>query len=231
MLQALFLDFGDTLARESPSRHEIYAREARAAGAAVDERGMRTLMARAHAELPVEIDGAYRYSDPWFEAYIERIFHGYLGLARQRLATLRKHLFEHFSDAATFRLFPGARDLLDAARGAGLKLGLVSNWSVRLPQLVERLGLAPQLDVVVCSAIERCEKPGRAIFELALERAGVDAAAALHAGDSPTKDAAGARSAGLATVLVDHTGKMAPPDGVPVVRSLDELRAHVLQHA
>ncbi|MCP3914398.1 MAG: hypothetical protein GY711_02450 [bacterium] len=111
-LRALFLDFGNTLVHESPSRFELYAIEARNGGIDVDENQMRALMSRAHAELPIEIGGAYRYTDAWFEAYIERIFHDYLGLARERLPVFRTHLFATFSDAATFRLFPGTRKLL-----------------------------------------------------------------------------------------------------------------------
>ena len=229
-LEALFLDFGGTLAREVPSRHEIYAAEARGAGIEIDEDGMRALMARAHGELPVAIDGVYRYGDRWFEAFIERIFHGHLGLPEARLAGLRERLFGRFSDAATFRLFPGARELLEAARAAGLRLGVVSNWSAALPKLLEGLGLAPHLDVVVCSAIEGCEKPQGAIFELALARCRVAPGAALHAGDDPERDVRGALAAGLRAVLVDHPGTMTCAEA-PVASSLDELAQHVLSRA
>ena len=73
-LRTLFLDFGNTLVAERPSRFELYASEARAGGVPIDENAMRELMTRAHAELPAVINGAYRYTDEWFEAYIERIF-------------------------------------------------------------------------------------------------------------------------------------------------------------
>ncbi len=52
--------------------------------------------------------------------------------------------------------------------------------------------------------------------------AGVEAAAALHAGDSPAEDVAGARAAGIEAVLVARDGAEAP-GGVTRVASLAGL--------
>lgn len=225
-LQALSLDFCGTLAVEVRSRAAIYAEAGAARGLAVGEKRMATLMDEAHAALPREVDGAFRYSDDWFRAFIERIFHGVLGLEHGRLTALEDELFARFSDAATFRLFPGAPELLSAAHAAGLRTLVVSNWSPRLGLILERLGLAEGLDAIVSSAEERLEKPDPALFGRALERLDVPPSAALHAGDHPDRDVAAARAAGLAAVLVDRSGTM-PADGVPVVDSLPALLAHL----
>ncbi len=206
VLKAVFLDVGNTLLTEQPSRFELYAAQARASGVAIEEPAMRELMHRAHRELPREIGGAWRYTDRWFEAYIERIFHAELGLARATLPALSSELFGHFSRPETFRLFPGARELVTGLRARGLRVGVVSNWSPRLPALLRELELADSFDFVLCSAIERLEKPDPQIFARALERAGVSAHEALHAGDDLERDVLGARRAGMAAVLVDHAG-------------------------
>lgn len=222
--QALLLDFGGTLATERSSRAAIYATAAADCGIAVDETTMAACMRRAHAELPREVQGdraGWRYSDAWFGVFIERIFHGDLGLRRAELPGLERELFARFSDAETFHIFPGARELLETAHTAGLALAVVSNWSQRLPLLLERLGLAKRLDVVLCSAAERLEKPDPRLFERALGRLGVEAASAVHAGNDPEKDCAGARAAGLCAVLVDHSGTM--PGVAPRVTSLAAL--------
>jgi putative hydrolase of the HAD superfamily len=208
-LRALFLDVGNTLLREEPSRFELYARAARARGVAIDERAMAGLMRRAHGELPQEIGGAWRYTDPWFERYIERIFHSYLGVPASELRPLSTELFGWFARAETFVLFPGAVELVTRARERGLRVGVISNWSARLPALLATLGLARLLDVVQCSAIARLEKPDPAIFRRALDEAGVAAHEALHAGDDLERDLLGARHAGLHAVLVDHAGQHA----------------------
>jgi putative hydrolase of the HAD superfamily len=53
--------------------------------------------------------------------------------------------------------------------------------------------------------------------------AGATPETALHAGDSPDADVAGALAAGLRAVLVARDGTPAVPEGVPVIRSLAEL--------
>ncbi len=221
VLRAVFLDVGNTLVHERPSRFEIYAQTARAHGLEVATERMDALMREAHRDLPREIDGAWRYTDRWFEAYLERIFCEGLGLEPARLAPLSRELFARFSDPATFALHAGALELCDALRARGLALGIVSNWSPRLPRLLEHLGLAARADFVLCSALERAEKPDEEIFRRALARAGVRADEALHAGDDLEKDFRGARRAGLRAVLVDHSARAAGE--TPRVHSLPEL--------
>lgn len=229
-LAAVFLDVGGTLLRERAARWEIYAGVAAEHGLAVPAERMRELMVCAHRELPLVLGGAYRYSDPWFRAFIARIFGEELGLDAPRLADATEELFHRFEDARTFRLFPGALELLDELRSRGLFLGVISNWSARLPRVLEAVGLAERIDLVLCSALERSEKPAPEMFQRALARAGVAPAQALHAGDHARKDAAGAAAVGIEPVLVDHERRLGPGDapGVAVVRSLPELRSYIL---
>lgn len=232
-LSALFLDVGHTLVREEPSRFAIYAQVAREHGCTVDEERMRVLMRQAHAALPSEIEGSFRYSDPWFRAFIEHIFGQALGLDGGHVGQIAEELFARFEAAATFRVYPGAIELLDEARDAGLTLGVISNWSARLPRLLEAIGLAQRFDFVLCSALEGAEKPQRVLFERALDRAGVRAEAAAHAGDRLDNDVEAARAVGLHAVLVDHDGTVDPSEatraGIPRVRDLIELKQWILE--
>jgi REG-2-like HAD superfamily hydrolase len=208
-IKAFFVDVGNTLVREVPSRFAIYAECARAHGVALETPEMATWMRRAHREIPQRVGGAFRYTDPWFTAYIERIFHHHLGIERGLLPELSRGLFARFSDPATFELHPGALEILDAARARGLAIGVISNWSARLPGLLHSLGVAERVDFVLCSAIEELEKPDPAIFLRALALAGVRPDEALHAGDDLEKDVLGARRVGIRAVLVDHAGDRA----------------------
>ncbi len=232
-LAAVFLDFGGTLVREQPSRTEIYAGVARARGVPVSTERMGELLQRAHAELPRELEGAFRYSDPWFRALQRRIFLDELQLPPELFEDLSEELFARFEDARTFVLFPGARELLAELARAGLFVALISNWSARLPRLLGALGLDSAFDLVLCSALERLEKPEPAIFRRALDRAGVPASRALHAGDQPERDARGALAAGLTAVLVDHAGVFSPAERslCPCVSALDELARLILERA
>jgi putative hydrolase of the HAD superfamily len=127
--------------------------------------------------------------------------------------------------ALHFRAYPDAAPALRELRALGARLVVVSNWDVSLHERLDETGLAPLVDAVVASAEVGHAKPDGAIFALALERAGVPAAAALHAGDSLDADVAGALAAGLRAVLVARDGAVAAPADVPVVSTLAELPA------
>jgi putative hydrolase of the HAD superfamily len=232
-LRAVFLDLGNTLLRESPSRAEIYAESARARGVEVGAERMRELMARAHHELPRELGRAFRYSDAWFREFQRRIFQVELGIAPGAFEELSDELFARFEDPRTFVLYPGARELLDELGRRGLVRGLISNWSERLPKLLRALGLQQDFELVLCSARERLEKPDPELFRTALQRAGVPAESALHAGDHVERDVQGALAAGLQAVLVDHEGRVALPASPPCtkVESLAQLLDYVLERA
>jgi len=224
-LQAVFIDAGNTLLYEKPSRFEIYAQAARGRGLDVSTEGMRGLMVRAHRELPREIDGDFRYSEGWFSSYLRKIFQDELGLSSRALPGVAEELFGRFADPATFALFPGAIELLEALRERGLAIGIVSNWSQRLPAILDGLGVSARVDFVLASAIERAEKPEPEIFRRACARAGVRPADALHAGDHLEKDVAGALRAGLLAVQVVHglEKRGDPATGTLRVGSLLEL--------
>ena len=99
---------------------------------------------------------------------------------------------------------------------------VVSNWDVSLHEVLERVGLAEALDGVVTSAEVGARKPDVGIFERALAVAGVRAAEAIHVGDNPDEDVAGARAAGIEPVLIRRDGGPGP-DGVRTISSLTEL--------
>ena len=229
-LRTVLIDVGGTLLEEKTPRAELYAAEARALGRDVDASAMAALMREAHDALPVEVEGGYRYSDRWFEAFMARIFRDRLGVAEAELARVRERLFARFSDPATFRLLPGASELLDELDRLGLRAAAVSNWSTRLELLLERLGLRARLAAVVSSAVERREKPDPALFRVALERTATAAAEALHVGDHPEKDVAGARAAGIEAVLYDPRGAHRALD-LPRVESHEELARLVRERA
>ena len=123
-----------------------------------------------------------------------------------------------------FRTFDDVPGSLAALKELGLVLVVVSNWDVSLPAVLDRVGVAGLLDGVVTSAQTGTRKPDRAIFDRALELAGVSAEEAIHVGDSPREDLDGARGAGIEAVLLVRSGTAGPAD-VPRIRSLSELPA------
>jgi putative hydrolase of the HAD superfamily len=124
--------------------------------------------------------------------------------------------------ALHFTAFGDVRPALQSARERGQRLVVVSNWDVSLVGVLRGLELEPLLDAIVTSAGAGARKPSPAIFEQALGLAGVAAADAIHVGDAPDEDVAGARAAGVEPVLI-RRGDGPPVPGVRTISSLAEL--------
>ncbi|MDX6632439.1 MAG: hypothetical protein QOG26_444 [Solirubrobacterales bacterium] len=108
--------------------------------------------------------------------------------------------------AIRFHPYPDAAPALAALRGRGLRLVAVSNWDSSLTAVLDRCGLAEALDGAVSSAEAGASKPDPAVFLRALELAGCEPERALHVGDTPEEDAAGAAAAGIRCLIVDRKG-------------------------
>jgi HAD superfamily hydrolase (TIGR01509 family) len=105
--------------------------------------------------------------------------------------------------SSSYLVADSAHALLDALRGRGLKLALVSNTASPewlLQPILERQGIAQRVDAVVLSSEVGKRKPHRAIFERALGELGVDAEDALFVGDRLHADVFGASRLGMTTV-------------------------------
>jgi putative hydrolase of the HAD superfamily len=103
---------------------------------------------------------------------------------------------EDFGAALVFEELPGARDACRSLRDAGLALAIVSNWDIGLHEHLDRLGLAAAVDAVVTSADVGIRKPAPDVLLEAMERLGIEPAAAVHIGDDPA-DEASAAAAGM----------------------------------
>jgi putative hydrolase of the HAD superfamily len=131
-------------------------------------------------------------------------------------------LTEILVDALRFHLLPDVLPALDAMAGAGLRLGVVSNWDCGLAEVLDGLGVGERFDAVAASAVVGAGKPDPAIFRHALEALGVAPEAALHCGDLPAYDCAGAAAAGVRAVLIDRSGGHAGA-ACPTIATLPDL--------
>ena len=105
-----------------------------------------------------------------------------------------------------FKAYDDAAPALEALRALGLRLVVVSNWDCSLSQVLARVDLRARVDAVVTSAEVGAAKPDARIFRAALSAAGCAPAEALHVGDSPELDVAGARAAGIDARLLARGG-------------------------
>jgi putative hydrolase of the HAD superfamily len=109
-------------------------------------------------------------------------------------------------DAIRMRAYPDSAPALEGLRARGLKVVVVSNWDCSLGEVLDRCGLGDLLDGAVSSAEAGFRKPDPRIFGPALEIAGTVRERAVHVGDTPEEDVAGAEAAGIRAVLIDRDG-------------------------
>ena len=123
-------------------------------------------------------------------------------------------LYWLFSKPTVWRLYPECLTVLQILRRRGYTVGVISNWDIRLLDLLYGLGLMDSVQHVSISAIVGWEKPHGTIFAHALDAVGVVPARAVHVGDSLHADVHGARQAGMQPLWLRRDGD-AHRDRVP----------------
>jgi HAD superfamily hydrolase (TIGR01509 family) len=105
----------------------------------------------------------------------------------------------------------GALAALEALKGSGYKLALVSNImrtpGATLRQLLGRFRLLDYFEQTTFSDEVRIRKPAPEIFALTLRAMGGDAATAVHVGDDPILDVQGAQAAGMRVIQVTSSSR------------------------
>jgi putative hydrolase of the HAD superfamily len=216
-VRAVLFDATDTLFRVRGSVGATYANLAARFGARVDSAHVEDRFRAAFPTMPplaftpaaAEDLPALEYA--WWRTLVARVF---ADLAFDDFDGFFAELFAHFARGEAWELFPETCNALAALRDRGLRLGVVSNFDGRLLQVCEQLGIDTRVDTIVMSSRVGHAKPDPRIFAVALERLGVEAATALHVGDSEREDIRGAQAAGVRAVLIRRSADLAPTGDV-----------------
>ena len=151
--------------------------------------------------------------------FTEDIVRGMGGGASEAVGEIALQIVRRWEQAAQFELYDDVLPVLRALRGAGLRLGLISNTSRDLGAFVRHFSL--DVDAWLASGSYGKVKPSPLIFRAALELVGCEPEAALMVGDSPRDDVAGARAVGMHALLLDRAGRF--PEEPERIESLAEL--------
>lgn len=125
----------------------------------------------------------------------------------------------------------GAAALLAALQPHARIVVVSNNLLAEQREKLRDCGLERYVDALVVSEEAGIPKPDPAIFRIALERAGVEAAEAVMIGDSWPNDIEGARAAGIRAIWFNRNGESAPDAEIAVIHSLEpaeEVRRLVL---
>jgi HAD superfamily hydrolase (TIGR01549 family) len=199
-VRGVLFDVDFTLCRPGPELSpERYARIAARHGVTLDiasydsAREAATLNLKRHPEL--------LHDDTIWHRFTEEIFLG-MGGAPGIASECATEIEQGWELSENFELFEDALPVLEELRRAGLRLALVSNGIRDLTRFVAHHRL--DVDAIVDSRTHGRVKPHPTIFQVALERLGVEAAEAVMVGDSLEEDIKGDRALGMRAILIDR---------------------------
>jgi len=228
---AVFFDAGETLVHPHPTFPDLFARVLASEGVAVDPATVHQRAAvvfeRFHAAAEAKTlwtTSPERSRAFWHDVY--EILLADLGVERPELVDV---VYRAFTDLSNYALFEDVAPVLEELRATGLTLGVISNFEEWLDGLLEAVGVRSAFDVRVISGIEGIEKPDPRIFEVAMERAGVEPSRSVYVGDNPEFDVEPALAVGMFPVLIDRRDRF-PESSAARIRSMAELPA-VLERA
>lgn len=140
-------------------------------------------------------------------------------------------IYKEFGNSKWWQIYPDVVPALKKIRNAGIRIGVISNWDIRLSEILMSLDLEKVLDFIVSSAVIAKTKPDPAIFEAAAKRSGALPSETVHVGDNYYADVMGARTIGMHPVLIDRSRTIEPGEmDCPVIYDFHELAEMMIEN-
>ena len=233
MINAVFFDWFNTLARYEPPREELHSQALKEFGIEVSpqqimpglliadrdffEENIRSPMQKKNPEEQAEV--LTRYQNTVLTEAGVKVDQGLLVKVIKKVQQLFVGI--------TFTLFDDVLSTLKTLKEQRFILGLLTNYNKDMKPICRELGLEPFLDFVVTSVEVGADKPNPPVFLAALQRAGVSASEAVHVGDQYQVDVVGAREVGINPILIDRYDLYPEVSDCPRIRSLTELTGYL----
>jgi HAD superfamily hydrolase (TIGR01549 family) len=201
-LQAVLFDVDFTLAKPGPElMPEGYVRCAERHGLSLE--ASRYEQAREAALVELKRHPELDHDEAIWVAFTERIVVG-MGGTQPVSNDVALELTSRWVQHENFELYEDVQSVLEALRGAGLKIGLVSNSARDVLDFARHHAL--EIDAGISSFHHGKTKPHASIFKAVLDLLEVEADEAAMVGDTFEDDIAGALAVGMRAVLVDRLG-------------------------
>ena len=216
---------GETLLHQRQPLHLALGAACRLQGLNFSEEGLRSA-AKAGAEVlerarlsgdrfEVSDEGAITF---WAEhncAVLRRL--GLEGPLARQIALAE---IDSFWSPTSWEPAAGVQCLLEALRGQGLRLALISNAPSRVREVLAAHRLTSYFDVLIVSAEIGCQKPEAQAFSRASAALGLSPGEMVHVGDDWHNDILGALGAGMKAVWYQRGAAPGQVQSVPVVGEL-----------
>lgn len=175
-----------------------------------------------------EAKGAPKMASP--DLFRKKYFTGLQAVLPRKESTQLEDLYEQLRKrfkGLEWVALPEASAVLESLRSSGYALGVVSNFSPNLPEILEAEGLKKYFATIVVSSIVKAWKPDPKIMAIATADLNIPAEECAYVGDNPF-DVQCAKDAGMKAVWLNHYYREIPdevahkPDRV--IRRLGELK-------
>lgn len=136
----------------------------------------------------------------------DRLFYEYLGICFDIPISEVERIF--WDNAAPGSLMPDADIMLDYINSLGIRSGVISNLSFSEISLTDRLNrLLPNnnFEFIITSSEYVFRKPHRYIFEVAINKSGLETDEIWFCGDNTTADIVGASNVGIYPIWYHHS--------------------------
>jgi REG-2-like HAD superfamily hydrolase len=137
-----------------------------------------------------------------------------------------ERFYDRFQEGHFLDVYSDVRPTLDSLAAHGIRLGILSNWSEHLTDILERFDLSDYFAFTVISAEVGCEKPDGRIFDIAVSRANTPHDRILYIGDHPEEDIHPAQQIGIDALLIDRYDKHTRYR-LPSIRQLTDIPQYV----
>jgi putative hydrolase of the HAD superfamily len=208
MIKAITFDAGNTLIRLSRPVGVTYAAVAKRFGANLNPIDLELAFRAAWKTVPRLPDEPGPRSDDgrtwWRDVVVQTLENARVEV--EPFGDFFEAVYQEFTLPGVWRLEPGALELLQDLRLAGFRLGIISNFDLRLREILRHVGVLDLFEQIVVSSQVGAEKPSARIFEEALRRFAVEPAELLHVGDEEKADGDGARALGMQAFILGFAG-------------------------
>ena len=208
MLKVITFDAGNTLIRLSRPVGATYAEVAKRFGADLNPGDLEPGFRAAWKTVPRLPDVPGPRPDDgrtWWREVVAHTF-ATAGAKVERFDDFFDAVYREFALPGIWRLEPGALELLQDLRTSGFRLGIISNFDLRLHEILKHVGALDLFEQIIVSSQVGADKPSPRIFEEALRRFAVEPAELLNFGDDEVADGEGARAIGVQTFILGFAG-------------------------
>ena len=156
----------------------------------------------------------------------------YLGVMNYRLGISVKvcELDEYWETLKTgmddyWLPFEGVSEVLAALKQQSIGLGIISNWDCTARDILGAAKLTDYFDHIIISCEVGCSKPDPAIFNLAMQRAGVNARDCIYIGDNYYDDVVGSQKIGMPALVINRFGHLGVEEikDCPIINDISEI--------